>query len=400
MSISSLTLEDQLLLCCARVNLSEENKLKTIQLLEGNLDWEYIVQTAIQNNLVPLLYHNLKTFKFHCVPSALREKLHDLYYLNVKRNITLFGELGKLLKAFNGSGIPVIPFKGAFLAEKVYANIALRPMEDLDLLIKTEDYYRVKDLLASLGYKGQVFRTPFHEYVFHTVPIYGEISFAKGSTIIDVHWDIRPIEKAVTLNASHFWCNARLTELSNSTVYTFSPEDLIIHLCLHSYKHLIMAGESKFKFAFFCDIAEAVRFYGGEINWERFVATVENDVVGDIIFYCLNQAYMYLDAPIPVFVLNHLSNSAENADQDFSDSPFAVKNRNMINVKKYDLLRINFSNKIDTFSKFKIIYGFLIPGKEYVSAHTTGNHHMFIKYILYYFGILSRAPGVLIHNRL
>ncbi len=64
----------------------------------------------------------------------------------------LYRELAQVVRACNDAGVPVILLKGAHLAEAVYGNIALRPMVDVDLLVKQADLMRVHDILIGQGY--------------------------------------------------------------------------------------------------------------------------------------------------------------------------------------------------------------------------------------------------------
>lgn len=74
------------------------------------------------------------------------------YYENLARNLTLFQELRRILQALNNGRIKVMVLKGASLAETVYKNPVLRPMSDLDLLIREKNLGEVERKLLDLGY--------------------------------------------------------------------------------------------------------------------------------------------------------------------------------------------------------------------------------------------------------
>jgi hypothetical protein len=52
--------EIELLLCCARAQPDSETTLLIQDLVQKDLDWEYLVQTALQHRVMPLFYKNLK----------------------------------------------------------------------------------------------------------------------------------------------------------------------------------------------------------------------------------------------------------------------------------------------------------------------------------------------------
>ena len=57
-----ITNEDKLLILCARTQLNPEIKSKLIKLLNGDLDWDYLIQMAFHHKIMPLLYWNLKNY--------------------------------------------------------------------------------------------------------------------------------------------------------------------------------------------------------------------------------------------------------------------------------------------------------------------------------------------------
>ena len=133
----NLSSEDKLLLYCSRLSISEDIKHKIEEILNEALDWDYILDCSIKQGISPLFYWNLrKISNGKDVPYEVMKSLEKIYYSNLARNMILYDELGKILKAFKKAGIDTIVLKGAFLAEEIYKNIGLRPMSDIDLLIK------------------------------------------------------------------------------------------------------------------------------------------------------------------------------------------------------------------------------------------------------------------------
>jgi len=103
-------------------------------------DWEDLLRTSALHGVTPLLYHRLTTFHTGIpIPAEVVRELRCSYLRNAGRNMHLYHELGKVLGRLRQADIPVIALKGAHLAEAVYGNIALRPMNDVDLLVQTED---------------------------------------------------------------------------------------------------------------------------------------------------------------------------------------------------------------------------------------------------------------------
>jgi hypothetical protein len=88
---------------------------------------------------------------------ALHPSLHG--YLAEQRRLSgarvalLLHDLAEILRACEQEQIAVMPLKGSLLATQYYAEPGLRPMNDLDLLVRPADEPRMLRLLARLRYQ-------------------------------------------------------------------------------------------------------------------------------------------------------------------------------------------------------------------------------------------------------
>lgn len=147
--------EIELLLCCARTSLDSEKTVRIKSLLKKNMDWQCLLDTAVRNGVMPLLYRTLKEVSSEEIPHSFMKDLEELYNANARRNLFLTGELLKLLHLFEEHKIPAIPYKGPAIASSVYGDLALRQFSDLDILIKRQDVLKAGDILVSFGYRPQ-----------------------------------------------------------------------------------------------------------------------------------------------------------------------------------------------------------------------------------------------------
>ena len=251
------------------------------------------------------------------VPAEVITKLRILYYKNAARNTLLHYELSKILMAFNDVGIDVIVLKGAFLAETVYKNIGLRPMSDIDLLIKKGDLQKVKKELVQLGYVplGIIYPTKWHEKLYEQmqteqgeeIPFFNHDKTVK----IDVHWGIQSPSSPFQIDINKFWENAQSVKIASVETLVFAPEDLLLHLCLHIERHIISAT---IVFKLYCDIAEVMRHYGEKINWKYLVQSSKNYGIEEPIYQSLYFVNKYLGAFVPTDVLNDLKPVKSNVN--------------------------------------------------------------------------------------
>jgi len=156
--------------------------------------------------------------------------------------------------------VPIIVLKGACLASLVYENIALREMNDLDILVRRGDVDKVAGALASLGHAPQ---RPFStddelQWGLH-LP-----RFLKSNGVgVEVHWNITRPNLPYSIDTQELWPRAMAAQIADVTVLSLAPEDLLLHLAMHtSYQHRFAMGLRPFY-----DIAQVVKRYGQALDW-------------------------------------------------------------------------------------------------------------------------------------
>lgn len=118
----------------------------------ASCDWDYLLRAATYQGVAPLLHE----WAAHAAPGPSPEiasRLYHHYWATHFRNRALLAELAEISSAAAAAGIDVVPLKGADLAARVYPSPALRPMSDVDLLVRAEHLDRMRALLQSRGYE-------------------------------------------------------------------------------------------------------------------------------------------------------------------------------------------------------------------------------------------------------
>jgi hypothetical protein len=82
--------------------------------------------------------------------------LAQQYDFNSRRLAKIHAELKAILACFEAHEVGVMPLKGAILAAAYYSEPGLRPMADIDLLIRPADFERSSALLQQLGYEPEL----------------------------------------------------------------------------------------------------------------------------------------------------------------------------------------------------------------------------------------------------
>lgn len=265
-------------------------------------DWERLIARAQQHKVAPVLYARLKE-RGLTPPLKSAEQLRRMYLVSVARNVRLFRELGKILGALQAVSIPVIPLKGACLAEAVYGNIALRPMCDVDLLVRPHDMVHALDVLRTLGYASKDSLDPIAEQAIsqHMPPF-----FKPDGLTVEMHWTIMDPTYHAGFNTDdlkQLWSHARAATIGGVSVLTLSPADLLLHLCMHASVHhcfdyVGLRG--------YLDMAQVSRRYGDTIDWEQFTARANRWGVAKGVWLALQLAGEWTSIVIPASVLEAL----------------------------------------------------------------------------------------------
>jgi hypothetical protein len=197
-------------------------------------EWKAIERESTRHGLSPLLHSRIRSLgEAATTPAPIAARLRDAYVHNGLRNTAAFEEIGLILQALGNAGVDAIVLKGAFLAQQVYRDAALRPMLDVDLLVHRPALRRAAEVLGSLGYRfpGGSAAKPAPDQGSHLPPL-----SAPGALPVELHWTLVP-PTAAAIDLRHAWKTAREVEVAGAAVLALSPEHLLHHLCLHVSCH-------------------------------------------------------------------------------------------------------------------------------------------------------------------
>lgn len=287
--------EVDLLLCCARTNLSSENVEQIRRLLRSEMDWTYLVRMAGTHGLIPLLYPNLKKTFPESVPPSTLDQLRVQFLANAARNVLLTEELLKILDLFETNDIPAIPYKGPVLAVSLYGDLILRTFGDLDIIVHKQDIQRAKAILSSQGYRLALSLTREQEIIFLNSDSEAWFVRQEGMVRVEVQWG-EPGDFPFTLDLEPFWKRLARYSFQGRTVWTFSPGDLLLLLCLHGAEHCWE------RLNWVCDLNEWVRVRRG-IDWTCLIDQAEVLRCRRVLFLGLFLAHDLLGTPIPKEIL-------------------------------------------------------------------------------------------------
>ena len=289
----------------ARTSEGLSNGERIRSLLNNGIDWGYLFRTANKHRLDHLLFPLFSHGHAEFVPKNQMERFRKAYQSNKMRSMFLTGELIKLLRLFESNGIQAIPFKGPVLAAFLYGDIARRAAGDLDILILKRELAAIKNLLLAQGYELRLNRAQEKFYLQNKFHFH--FTHGKHNAIVEIHWAFT--RKHWHLPLTFEWLSNRQKKvcLNGHEVYSFLPEDLLIVLCVHGFKHFWS------RLAWICDVAELINA-NKVSNWDVVMGNAIKWGCQRIIYFGLSLAHDLLDAKVPEEILYRSQNDSVVTD--------------------------------------------------------------------------------------
>lgn len=193
--------------------------------LSKDFDLDEIFKVAKRHSVIPMIYYGA----LNCGVDASNEKMQKTFFdicAHIAYNEKQMWEINNLFETFDKEKIAYIPLKGTIL-KPLYPKSEMRSMSDADILIKTNEHKKIKDLMLGLGYNLKV--ESDHEFVWN-----------KGNIHIELHKRLIP-----SYNKDYFayygdgW---QLAKLGENSKYYMDDEDHMIYIFTHFAKHYREAG--------------------------------------------------------------------------------------------------------------------------------------------------------------
>ncbi len=170
-------------------------------------------------------------------PSLPTTWLADQYTLNQQRMSRFHEELHDILALFARHGVDVMPLKGAILSISYYEDPALRPMSDLDLLVRPEHFTQAAVLLGQLGYEPE---SRNWKHIELSKPNNRQVISTEGEhpdnpRRLDLHAYCHEMFAGPRVDLTEgMWANATTGTLLGQPAWLPHPDWLWLHLLLHT----------------------------------------------------------------------------------------------------------------------------------------------------------------------
>jgi hypothetical protein len=196
--------------------------------LKKPVPWTALLMMAESEGASGLLYRNMKRLGGLDVPQPVLARLEDAYSQTRKTSLSAVRSAKKLSCEFQRAGLSGIALQGMSLLD-LYTDPGLRPLGDIDILVKGTDRVRIDRMLYKMGFRVS---DPTHPELF-----------CKGTLWVDIHTHLLNLDRIRTRqylfpsDLSPLWKRAIPLFAESTGLLRPDPLDNIVALSAHSLKH-------------------------------------------------------------------------------------------------------------------------------------------------------------------
>jgi hypothetical protein len=284
--LQSIRLDDPITSC------SEAEKIISACIV----DWDDLIERARIHGIRPQLERLLNSVSSPGVPDFVKEKLSNANRDNLLRQIRGLAEFFQIKQFFDSHDIILIPFKGFWLADYYYGNIAHRESYDVDLFIDIQHLEKIKAIMHVKGYINTSLITRLtDEYVKRELC---EYNFEKydGETRIqhfEFHWSSSRRLFRMNISIDDLHSQIVRGKIQGKDILVFSPAANLLLTVMHhggkeQYAYLKQVN----------DITHIIR-KGKDIDWQWLLAEAKKYHLETVLFIGIRQANMLTGQNIP-----------------------------------------------------------------------------------------------------
>ena len=272
--------------------LNELNKVDVLKLFELCAEHELegtVASHIMEDNLIEL-------------PKIWQEA----YNKQKNRQLFLKQKAIEVCNKMHENGIDMVVLKNGGIMLDIVDDAAACPMEDIDSLVRKEDFYKAHEILLSQGFNFK-FRSEFEfehleeafkdgatEY-YLTMPDGEKIWFELAWRAVAGRWirpDLEP-DTDLFINNSH--------PAKETFAYVLSPEDNLLQVCIHTAKHSYVRAPG---LRLHLDVDRIIS--NCEIDWDLFLEKVKQSHTKSAVYLSLLIPANLFNTDVPEYVLEQL----------------------------------------------------------------------------------------------
>jgi hypothetical protein len=177
--------------------------------------------------LLPMLHANLRALG---VSHPRMELLQGTYRKAWYQNRVLLHRVGRVIAGLNSAGVRTMVLKGVALLASLEMEIAVRPMNDGDVLVPTESVGPAARVLDELGLRTRWDLSADRLSVIHAAP------FSEGGRHwLDLHWHMLKEDCTPGADAGE-WASAVPVRVDGVETLAPTLTDQLLHTCVHGVR--------------------------------------------------------------------------------------------------------------------------------------------------------------------
>ena len=146
-----------------------------------------------------------------------------------------------------------------------------------------------------------------------------------------------PPNSSYKADVDGLWRRAQAATIAKTEVLALSPEDMLVHLCLHYCRHKFYNGLTPL-----LDITELLQFFRDRIDWKQVLELSQTQQACRCVYLVLQLASEWFNAPVPPDWLAGLK------PPDFSSQVLSLAKKRTLGFSQPPLLH---PNLVDLWSK-------------------------------------------------
>jgi hypothetical protein len=235
-----------------------------------------IAEAARQQGLAGLLLDALCDAPW---PATTRANLRTSRRAALVRGVRQLDAASRVQRALAAEGLRALPIKGAAIADSLYGTVADRPMADVDVLA-LDDWTASTRCLEQAGF-GEIGRAS-HAWAYVDPPT---------GAVVELHCAFTSCPDLHPVDGEGLWRRSRTSGSPHLRVP--SPEDLLVHLCLHgAFQHGLVLSLVQY-----LDIRRV--FERSKLDLSTLTAAAAVARAEASVAVCLEAAAVVVGAPVP-----------------------------------------------------------------------------------------------------
>lgn len=219
--------EVQLLLACARSQMSGEAEQCVRELAAQPLDWPYIFRWAMRHELGLVLHHHTSRLCPERVPGEIADHLCELTTKSRAWNERLVADGARAFEVLQAAGTPALAYYELSMADRLSCGPhTLRQMNAADILIAASDVDRAKQALRNAGFTargggtGDGYGIDAHFYQW--------FGYGEAISTVTIYWALARPHAGLKCDFQAFAKRARSTAIAGRQVPALCRDDVLL----------------------------------------------------------------------------------------------------------------------------------------------------------------------------